>query len=485
MVKRKHRVHQTSKPRPVLSPHQQKLKEENRCFNCFAKGHKKSLCMGKVRCIKCFKLGHFSRQCQSGNNKEAVNREVNAKVAPAKNQMPIKEGKETAVQRHNISSSPAEKNHKPAPNKPKQMDFSDWENVPLQDPDSVESNRAEDIHVFLEERDQFFPSNQFLDRTAIAMTGPNENTQFLAHRLATRLAMYFRRQPRDFKVRKVHQSIGDLIAIFPNRDMLKEACDICVFALGPRVEVQLAPWTTEAGTMYDPTSNLARIKIYSLPFNRWNRRDVGMVVSGFGQLVRVAPFFQNDNYEYITALVDVRHIDRVPRYATVGTKSRPCTVQIELDGWIYTSDFETPVEHRDRRDDRGQPSRGGSNMIEHHPLPARHSTTANHHPRITDGRDRQTPRRHRNKEGDENPIISGTEEREREAKEKQSISTTEVEPEGEHGKDQGNQAPPEKEMEEAAEIGAVENPTGLLHLTQLETIEENPTGEQFSQSIFK
>lgn len=87
-------------------------------------------------------------------------------------------------------------------------------------PDQVETNRAEDIHIFLE-GEQFPLTNQFLEKTTIVMTGPNKNTPFLAHRLAMRLAMYFRKQIRDFKVRKVHQSVGNFIAIFPNKDMMK------------------------------------------------------------------------------------------------------------------------------------------------------------------------------------------------------------------------------------------------------------------------
>lgn len=362
---RKHKVPRTIKEKPRLSPHQQRLKEENRCFNCFAKGHKKSQCRIKVRCIKCFKQGHFSRQCQPSNNRSEINRGVNATTATT-TPGTIKSNKDTATIQPNINPQTVETSHKPTNHKPPKMDYSDWENISLQDPDLFEPNRGEDIHVFLEDRDPLLlPNNQFLDRTAIVMTGPNENTPFLAHRLASRLAMYFRRQTRDFKVRKVHQSVGDFIAIFPNKDMLREACAICAFKLGPGVEVQLAPWTREAGTMYDPTSNLARIKIYGLPFNRRNRRDVATLVSGIGQLERVAPFFHNENYEYITTLVDVRHPDLVPRYLTAGTRSRPGVVQIELDGWLHTSDFPSPVELRNNREDRGQASRGGSNRLDH------------------------------------------------------------------------------------------------------------------------
>lgn len=79
LVSRKHKGPRPIKAKPVLSPHQQKLKEDNRCFNCFVKGHQKSICRVKVRCIKCFKQGHFSRQCKPSSNKE-VNRAVKGEV---------------------------------------------------------------------------------------------------------------------------------------------------------------------------------------------------------------------------------------------------------------------------------------------------------------------------------------------------------------------------------------------------------------------
>lgn len=41
--------------------------------------------------------------------------------------------------------------------------------------------------------------------------------------------------------------------------------------------------------MYDPVSMYAKVRLYGVPYQHWNKRDVTTIVAGFGNLARLAP----------------------------------------------------------------------------------------------------------------------------------------------------------------------------------------------------
>lgn len=353
------RKHVTPKRNPYLSPQQRKLKEGNKCFNCFSKGHKKAGCKNQVRCINCEEPGHISRFCpKKFRNKGAQG--VNTTTNQVKTQ-PIVVIKEKQKEQPKFTFpkvkplvTPQPQTQQFQPNyKENNMDMPDWETIELTNPDQIEVERAEDMEVFINPRHELLPPNMFLYRTTIVLAGPNPNDKFLAHKIAIRLASHFKMQPRDFKVRKAHHSVGDFLAIFPTYDMMKEATDMCVFMLGPGIEVQLTEWTNEAGMLFDPSSNLARVKLLGVPYKNWNKHDVADIVSGFGTLQKMALVSDNENYEYIHALVDCHRPKKVPRYLTARAGSYYAPIEVELEGWFHTTEPEPQVVRRDHnRDDR-------------------------------------------------------------------------------------------------------------------------------------
>lgn len=122
--------------------------------------------------------------------------------------------------------------------------LANWETMRMNDPAYIQNqiDNNQELRVFLPLRQTLLPENQFLERSAIVMTGPNHNDHQLINRLKRKLGYHFGHHPRQFEIRKIPASMGDLIAIFPNEDMMKETVQICVFDLGSGVQVQLKAW---------------------------------------------------------------------------------------------------------------------------------------------------------------------------------------------------------------------------------------------------
>ncbi|KAF3335858.1 hypothetical protein FCM35_KLT20365 [Carex littledalei] len=158
----------------------------------------------------------------------------------------------------------------------------------------------------------------------------------------------------EAQVSKISPTTGDFIAIFPNVAMRNQAVDICVFTIQPRVEVQLAAWTTHTGMVYDPTTHKARIKLHNLPLQHWNWEDIAQLVSGFGSLEKMATPLENDNYVEMTILVGVYHPFKVP--LTLSATADPCstTVDVELEGWIHNSIFDADPPLNEEHTDENQ-----------------------------------------------------------------------------------------------------------------------------------
>lgn len=139
------------------------------CFNCFSKGHKKTTCKNQVRCINCAERQHISRYCPKKTtpiNKEA--QEINTTTNQEKKEQPIvniKEKQKEKPQPINFKEKQQEKpqstilqTQKPQNNhKQKNIDISNWETMEFIHPDRVEVERAKDMKVFINPRDELLP----------------------------------------------------------------------------------------------------------------------------------------------------------------------------------------------------------------------------------------------------------------------------------------------------------------------------------------
>lgn len=255
---------------------------QGRCFRCLQRGHRRFQCMGKVKCLKCNGIGHMvgrcARQSQAnaegkqgapasaaqqnltnrGSNQERVN------AQPPVNHT-IKEGQIEPAKETRFVLLKREIKSKEQQTPPKMDPLLNWETMRMTDPSYIQGGQAQEMRVFLKPRKDLLPTNEFLQRSAIVMTGPNENDHTLRRTLQQKLAYHFTCHPRNFRIGKIPSSIGDLLAIFPNEDMKNRAVKQCLFKLGPGVEVQLADWTREIGMVHDPTTHKVMLLLHNLP----------------------------------------------------------------------------------------------------------------------------------------------------------------------------------------------------------------------------
>lgn len=126
-------------------------------------------------------------------------------------------------------------------NQVKEMDpLANWETMPLIDPSYFENKKPTEGRVFLSKRDKLLPVNEFLDRSAIVLTRPNQNTPTLAYNIVRKLVSFFKINPAHIRVRKIPTYMGDYLAIFPNVDFRNRVCNICAFDLGAGAQIQMA-----------------------------------------------------------------------------------------------------------------------------------------------------------------------------------------------------------------------------------------------------
>lgn len=110
--------------------------------------------------------------------------------------------------------------------------------------------------------------------------------------------------------------------------MRDQAVDIGILTITPGVEVQMVKWTKTAGMLHDPTTHKARIKLNGLPFHCWNKEAITDLVSGFGTLLRIAPFFVPGNYENLKILLGCFHPVNIPRNLFGTDDPSSCTVEV-------------------------------------------------------------------------------------------------------------------------------------------------------------
>ncbi|KAF3339108.1 Zinc knuckle [Carex littledalei] len=367
-VVRRKRPHKP-KPQPSipLSKCKQELLAQGRCFRCLQKGHRSFECSGLIKCLKCDKPGHTARNCAMRDapptglqpTKEANRGPVQRGTQPIgdrhtsvitpqppPNERPINRHQETRFILCNTKTHSNTDNVPPSNNQPTMDVLAHWETMQMTDPAYVQGlidNSGMDVKAFLPTTDS--PNDEFLERSAIVLTGPNHNDDQLINRLTTKLAYHFTRHPRHFKVRRLPPTMGDLIAIFPNRDMMRQAVQVGMFHLGPGIQVQLAAYKKNDGMTRDPTTHKARIKIHNLPLRFWHWDAVSQLVCGFGQLERIAPYFTNGNYDELRVLVGCYHPMKIPPYVTATADPHSVTVQLELEGWLHNEALRTDTPY--------------------------------------------------------------------------------------------------------------------------------------------
>ncbi|KAF3321452.1 hypothetical protein FCM35_KLT14705 [Carex littledalei] len=366
-VVRKKRLHRA---KPQLTTPLSKCKEEllaqGRCFRCLQKGHRRFECSGIVKCLKCARPGHTASRCDMRSTPPRGPQPNVIQPTPAANRGQTRQGIQLTGEGHNETTTQTPTVHPPKErpinwqqetrfilctpskdrlnNQPTMDVLANWETMQMTDPAYVQGlidNRGMDARVFLPTTDS--PNDEFLERAAIVLTGPNHNSDQLINQLTTKLAHHFHRHPRHFKVRRLPPLMGDLIAIFPNRDMMKQAEQVGMFHLGPGIQVQLAACRKEDGMTHDPTTHKARIRIHDLPLRFWHRDAISQLVCGFGQLERIAPYFTNGKYNELRVLVGCYHPMKIPPYVTATADPRSVTVQLELEGWLHNDALRTDI----------------------------------------------------------------------------------------------------------------------------------------------
>lgn len=209
-----------------------------------------------------------------------------------------------------------------------------WQTMQMQDPANIQ-NRIEELRVYLPRRDQeMAEENQFLLRSAIVFAGPHYNDHRTTTRLASALGRFFGIPPHYVRISEIDPSIGDFVATFPNSIMRDAAVRVGVFVLDRDVEVQLVEWTEELGMLHEPTTHRARIRLHGVPLQYWNKEDLSDLVSGFGYLVRVAPFFPYGNYEVLRVFVAFHDPAKIPKNILLIDDPNSTIVQVELEGYF-------------------------------------------------------------------------------------------------------------------------------------------------------
>ncbi|KAF3320205.1 Cellular nucleic acid-binding protein [Carex littledalei] len=355
-------------PSTNIQQHHTWLLKQGRCLKCCLRGHTKQQCTRPTKCFHCNKEGHMSRQCKL--------RLINDKP-PTSAATPIKTTAEQPTQAHQENrANHLHNNHlKHMENTPA------WETMDLMDPDDFEDGRRESLRVFLPPRSQLRPINSFLERSALVLAGPHQINRYVAHRLAVTLANYFNMQPRDFPISRVHQNYGDFIVRFPNVNLRDQAVAICAFTLGPNMHLQLVRWSPGMGGVYDPSTHKARLRLYGLPNHNWNIHDLDILVSGFGHLLRVEPFYSTGNHQEIRILVGCFHPINIPRTVDLSEEPNSTIVHIVIEGWMHDGTAAIPRDVNNMNE--GQDPFGGPTDGQHRQRNTRQQPTPQRRPNNT------------------------------------------------------------------------------------------------------
>ncbi|KAF3325376.1 Zinc knuckle [Carex littledalei] len=329
-VRRKKKSTEPRSTRQDFSQWRQTLLAQGKCFKCLLKGHRKFECTREIKCHRCNKSGHVSAICKSPVR---INGEVKRAPTISSNTQPLKIN--THIQRP-IQQSPlvaperpqreTSNNTKEKPNTGAMDYLANWETMPLIDPQYVGNHRPTYRRVFLTKRDTLAPANEFLERSAIVLTGPNHNTPTLAYSIVRKMATLFSLNPKHFEIRRIPPAMGDYLAIFPSVNIRNEACNICAFDLGSGVQIQMARWVKKRLWC------MTRL-----------RTRYGFEYTTFHWKLRV--------------LVAYHHPTHVFEDITITDENFSATVHLEMEGWLIAAAIPTPQNSADQGGHRRQDDR--------------------------------------------------------------------------------------------------------------------------------
>lgn len=171
-------------------------------------------------------------------------------------------------------------------------DFRDWQNMPMNDPVPLWQRRPTVLNVYIAQREGLSPANKFLVQSAFIFAGLGNYDPRLKRRIANYMARQFNRDPLDFTVFTIDEDFGDVLLIFPNPDMAEQAITHACFYVENGITVILHPYSPQLQMTFNPLCGRARVKIYGLPQQHWNRIDMATLVAGFGYPLSVAPYFK-------------------------------------------------------------------------------------------------------------------------------------------------------------------------------------------------
>lgn len=349
-----------------LQIHARKLKQQQRCFKCLLKGHIQAVCANPRRCLNCNKTGHIIRSCPLSMTRKP---NVSQPKTPLYKKEESKPTKTIVSQRIPKKESPVKKPFQNPTQKPNSktkpiMEMSrnpyneapaNWLTMPMRSPAELWHRRPRSLNVYLAPREGLAPANRFLECAAFVFAGPRAADPMVKRRIANCMAREFRRDPREFPVYTIDEDFGDLLIIFPDAAMAEAATTHANFYIGNNINITLHPYSPELQMAFDPLCARVRIRVYGVPLQHWNRADMLTLVSGFGYPLRIAPYFINGNYEYLTMLIATSDSEEVPFHLQLKVNPFEKEVRVEMDGWLM-NERPPPPNHRRGRANEG---RGG------------------------------------------------------------------------------------------------------------------------------
>ncbi|KAF3338319.1 Zinc finger protein GIS2 [Carex littledalei] len=357
--------------RSPLQIHASKLRQQRKCFRCLLPGHIQRICRNPRRCLHCNTSGHIIRDCPSrptripkvtprdANRYKSQDRPLPQSTTikhPTESlQHPVPQTQQTLLPSHNTSMAvPRE-----------------WTTMLMNEGSVLWQQRPQSLDVYIAPREDLSPANRFLEKSAFVFAGPAGNDPSVHRRIADCMGRHFHMNPAEFSVFTIHQDFGDMILIFPTEEMAQAAIERASFYIGNNIEISLHPYSPQLQMVFDPLGSWARIHLYGLPLQHWNRFDMCTLVSGFGYPLRVAPYFQNGNYEYLTMFVACKKPDKIPFHLKLKVNPYKKLIRVEIDGWLDNQGPPPPPQNRGGgHDDRRYRGRGdhrdGASRDRHH-----------------------------------------------------------------------------------------------------------------------
>ncbi|KAF3336972.1 Gag-Pol polyprotein [Carex littledalei] len=342
-----------------LQMHASKLRQQQKCFRCLLKGHIQRMCRNPRRCLHCNNPGHIIRDCPS---RPMRNPKVHPKDANGYKSQDLPASPSASPKHHPPPfqhTFPAEKPTHPTKLHTTMAVPREWATMIMNEGSVLWQQRPESLDVYIAPREDLSPANRFLERSAFVFAGPAANDPTIHRRIADCMGRFFHMSPAEIPVFTIHQEFGDMLIIFPTEEMAQAAIERASFYVGNNTEISLHPYAPQLQMVFDPMGGRARINLYGLPLQHWNRIDMCTLVSGFGYPLRVAPYFHNGNYEYLTMFVACKKPEKIPFHLKLRVNPYKKKVRVEIDGWLDNQGPPPPPQNRGGHSDNRRHRDGG------------------------------------------------------------------------------------------------------------------------------